>query len=51
LVSNFGFSGKFGFKLGLKPKLKRHVMFWLNFGFQTDIWFQTKVLNFAFNER
>ena len=31
-------------KLGLKPKLKHHVMFRLN-------WFQTKRLNFGFNER
>ena len=34
MVSNFGFSGKFGFKIGLKPKLKRHFMFRLNFGFK-----------------
>jgi len=33
-VSNFGFSGKSRFKLGLKPKLERHFMFWLNFGFK-----------------
>jgi len=29
-----GFSSKFGFKFGLKPKLKHHFMFQLNFGFK-----------------
>jgi len=49
-VSNFGCSGKSGFKLGLKPKLKRHFMFRLNFGFKEFFFkFQTKVLNFGFN--
>jgi len=28
------FVSNFGFKLGLKPKLKRHFMFHLNFGFK-----------------
>ena len=35
-------SGKSGFKLGLKPKLKRHFMFQLNIGFKPR--FQTLVL-------
>jgi len=34
MVSNFGFSGKSGFNLGLKPKLKRNFMFRLNFVFK-----------------
>ena len=34
LVSNFGFSGEYGFKLGLKPKLKRHFMSHLNLSFK-----------------
>jgi len=42
LVSNFGFSGKFGFKLGLKPKPKRHVMFRLNFGFEPIFGFKPR---------
>jgi len=51
LVSNFGSGSKYGFKLVLKPKLKRHFMFRLNFGFKPLFWFQTKVLYFGFNER
>ena len=52
MVSNFGFSGMSGLKLGLKPKLKRHFMFRPNVGFKPVFFlFQTKVLNFGFNER
>jgi len=42
LVSNFVFSGKYGFKLGLKPKLKCHFMFQLNFGFKPVFGFKSR---------
>jgi len=42
LVSNFAFGGKYGFKLVLKPKHKRHFMFRLNFGFKPFFGFKPR---------
>lgn len=40
LVSNFDFSGMFGFKLGMKPKFKYHFMSQCNLGFKPVLRFK-----------
>jgi len=42
LASKFGFSCKYGFKLGLKLKLKHHFMFLFNFGLKPVFGFKPR---------
>jgi len=42
VFSNFGFTGKSGLKLGVKPKLNCHFMFWLNLGLKPVLGFKLR---------